>query len=48
MGHIKFVLDVKYEGSLSSLGEGVPIAGTTINTDQRVSQVVFAVGFKLF
>jgi len=45
---LKFVLDVKYEGSLSSLGEGVPIAGTTINTDQRVSQVVFAVGFKLF
>ena len=45
---LKFVLDVKYEGSLGALGEQVSLAGVNLNTDQRVSQVVFAVGFKLF
>ena len=45
---LKFVLDVKYEGSLGALGESVNLGGVALNTDQRVSQVVFAVGFKLF
>ncbi len=45
---LKFVLDVKYEGSLGALGDSVNLGGVALNTDQRVSQVVFAVGFKLF
>ena len=45
---LKFVIDLKYEGSLSALGEEVTLGGVALNTDQRVSQVVFAVGFKLF
>ncbi len=45
---LKFVLDVKYEGSLSSFGESLRVGNTTVNTDQRASQIVFAVGFKLF
>ncbi|WP_420385551.1 outer membrane beta-barrel protein [Roseivirga sp.] len=45
---LKFVIDVKYEGSLSQFGESVSVGGTTVNTDQRTSQWVFALGFKLF
>lgn len=45
---LKFVIDVKYEGSLSTFGESVSVGNVNVNTDQRVSQVVFAVGFKLF
>lgn len=45
---LKFVIDVKYEGSLSQFGETVSVGGTTVNTDQRTSQWVFALGFKLF
>lgn len=41
---LKFVFDLKYEGNLSAFGDAVPGG---INTDQRVSQLVFAVGFKL-
>lgn len=45
---LKFVVDVKYEGSLSSFGDSVNIAGTNVNTDQRINQWVLALGFKLF
>lgn len=45
---LKFVFDVKYEGSLSTFGESINVGNTSISTDQRVSQFVFAVGFKLF
>ncbi|NVK82831.1 MAG: PorT family protein [Cytophagia bacterium] len=45
---LKFVIDVKYEGSLSDFGESISVGGTTVNTDQRHSQVVLALGFKLF
>lgn len=45
---LKFVVDVKYEGSLSTFGESVNIAGSSVNTDQRTNQWVFALGFKLF
>ncbi|MEC7754991.1 MULTISPECIES: outer membrane beta-barrel protein [Roseivirga] len=45
---LKFVFDVKYEGSLSQFGETIRVGNTTVNTDQRTSQWVFAVGFKLF
>ncbi|MCE7991579.1 MAG: PorT family protein [Roseivirga sp.] len=45
---LKFVIDVKYEGSLSTFGENLTVGGTSVSTDQRTSQVVFAVGFKLF
>lgn len=42
---LKFVIDVKYEGSLSAFADALP-AG--INSDQRQNQIVVAVGFKLF
>lgn len=41
---LKFVFDLKYEGSLSDFEE----EGQGFNVDQRVNQWVFAVGFKLF
>ena len=41
---LKFAFDLKYEGSLSDFEE----EGQGFNVDQRVSQWVFAVGFKLF
>ena len=45
---LKFVFDVKYEGSLGEFGESVTVGNTTVMTDQRTSQWVFALGFKLF
>jgi Outer membrane protein beta-barrel domain len=41
----KLVLDLKYEGSLSAYADALP---GWVETDQRVSQWVLAVGFKLF
>lgn len=41
----KLVIDLKYEGSLSTFSENLP--GGLV-ADQRVSQWVLAVGFKLF
>ncbi|WP_082338154.1 outer membrane beta-barrel protein [Roseivirga seohaensis] len=41
---LKFVFDLKYEGSLDSFAE----EGQGFNVDQRMNQWVFAVGFKLF
>ncbi|NJO68835.1 MAG: PorT family protein [Bacteroidetes bacterium] len=37
----KLALDVKYEGNLSRLGDGVTIAGQTRSFDSRMSQWVF-------
>ena len=45
----KLVFDLKYEGSLSEINEDIalPIPGSPV-IDQRVSQWVFGVGFKIF
>lgn len=43
----KFVLDLKYEGSFSEINEQVTNL-SPVAIDQRVSQLVFGVGFKLF
>ena len=39
------LVDVKYEGNLSKLGDGIIIAGTPYNFDQRMSQWILSVGF---
>lgn len=41
----KLALDVKYEGNLSKLGEGVTLRGNRYNFDTRNSQVVFSLGY---
>lgn len=41
----KFIFDLKYEGSLSNLADATPGG---FDTDQRASQWVIGVGFKLF
>ena len=41
----KLLLDVKYEGNLSKLGDGMIINGQQINFDQRVSQVILSIGY---
>lgn len=41
------LLDVKYEGNLSKLGDGVAIAGTDYSFDQRMSQWILSIGFLL-
>jgi len=43
----KFVFDLKYEGSLSDINEELTNL-SPVEVDQRVSQIVFGVGFKLF
>ncbi len=46
---LKFVIDLKYEGSLSEkFGDAITVAGNSFATDERPSQIVLAVGFKLF
>lgn len=40
----KLTLDVRYEGNLSKLGEGITLGGTNYSFDQRNPQVVFSVG----
>ena len=46
---LKFVIDLKYEGALSErFSDRFNIAGTPVSTDERASQLVLAVGFKLF
>ena len=42
---LKFVIDVKYEGNLSKFADSIP---GSFETDQRQSQIVVALGFKLF
>ncbi len=39
------LLDVKYEGSLSQFGESITIGGEEFKFDQRLSQVIFSLGF---
>ncbi|MBA7518175.1 hypothetical protein ES705_10242 [subsurface metagenome] len=39
------LLDVKYEGNLSKLGDGVTIGGEDFNFDQRLNQIIFSIGF---
>lgn len=39
------LVDVKYEGNLSKLGDGVTIAGRDYSFDQRMSQWILSVGF---
>ena len=41
----KITIDVKYEGSLSKLGDGVKIGGETRDFDSRNSQFVVNLGF---
>lgn len=46
---LKFVIDLKYEGSLNEqFGNDVTAGGLTFATDERPSHLVLAVGFKLF
>jgi hypothetical protein len=46
---LKFVIDLKYEGALSQkFGETITAGGNSFQTDERSSQIVLAVGFKLF
>ena len=39
------LLDIKYEGNLSKLGDGMTINSQQVNFDQRVSQVIFSIGY---
>lgn len=43
----KFVFDLKYEGSFSDINEEIT-SMSPVGVDQRPSQIVFGVGFKLF
>ncbi|MFT6827325.1 MAG: hypothetical protein ACI9Z3_001328 [Roseivirga sp.] len=46
---LKFVIDLKYEGALSEkFGETITAGGNSFQTDERSSQIVLAIGFKLF
>lgn len=46
---LKFVIDLKYEGSFGEkFGDSITAGGNTFATDDRPSQIVLAVGFKLF
>jgi hypothetical protein len=38
-------VDLRYEGSLSKLGDGMTIGGQKCNFDSRISQWVFGVGY---
>lgn len=39
------VIDVKYEGNLSTIGDGITIGNTDYSFDQRMSQWILSVGF---
>jgi hypothetical protein len=39
------LIDFKYEGNLSKLGSGMNVNGTNVNFDQRMSQLIFSLGF---
>lgn len=43
----KLVLDVRYEGSLSKLGDSVQLGGRSFDTDYRNNQFSVSLGFKL-
>jgi hypothetical protein len=46
----KLLIDLKYEGSLSKLGDQITIPGTTqsFDTDTRTSQIIVSIGYRLF
>lgn len=46
----RFMLELKYEGNLSTLGESVtiPAINETFNTDLRNSQFIASIGFRIF
>jgi hypothetical protein len=39
------LIDFKYEGNLSKLGSGMTISGQQVNFDQRMSQLIFSIGY---
>lgn len=41
----KLTVDIKYEGSLSNLGDGVKIGNESFNFDSRNSQFIASIGF---
>jgi hypothetical protein len=41
----KLAIDLKYEGSLSKLGDGITIGGEKMVFDSRINQFIFSVGF---
>ncbi len=41
----KIAIDLKYEGSLTKLGDGVTLGGTTHSFDSRPRQIILSVGF---
>ena len=43
----KFIVDLKYEGSLGSITDDFSIGGQTFATDQRQNQIILALGFKI-
>ncbi len=46
---LKFVIDLKFEGALGDkFSDALTVGGNTFSTDERVNQIVLAVGFKLF
>ncbi len=46
---LKFVIDLKYEGSLGEkFGDAITVGGNSFATDERPSQIVLGIGFKLF
>lgn len=46
---LKFVIDLKYEGSLGEkFGDAITVARNSFATDERPSQIVLGIGFKLF
>jgi len=44
----RIIIDLKWEGSLSSFGNDLTLFGQTFPTDQRQKQLSLSVGFKLF
>lgn len=44
----RLTLDLRYEGGLTNITKGVNIYGRQFDFDARVSQVIFAAGYRLF
>lgn len=44
----QFILDLKYEGSLSKAGDNINIGGEQFNTDFRNNQFILSLGLSLF
>jgi hypothetical protein len=43
----KLVLDLKYEGNLSKLGDNISVGGNSFNTDLRNNQFILSLGWSL-